>query len=401
MASLDMYARYSATQLATEASFIAWVKCPDADSNLFWKEYLQRYPAQAGVVAEARRLVEAIRVVNESMAEERVAATWSGIQERIHLLQRRSRMLYLRRWMAAAAVLLFLVFGLWFVVGRGGAEKPSVALAPKVEDIAPGGNKAVLTLADGTKVILDSANNGAITKQGNVTVIKLDDGRLAYNKEGAATQVLYNTITTPKGGQYQLVLADGTRVWLNAASSLRFPAAFAEKERRVELTGEGYFEVAHNAVMPFVVQRGEAEVKVLGTHFNINGYEDEPSLKITLLEGKVMVSNRDQTAVLKPGQQAQLQTTNSKLKITNQVDIDEVVAWKNGLFQFEQADIKTIMRQVARWYNVDVVFEGRVPDKKFDGKIYRNTSLKEVFGILEEGGGVHLKINGKKVIVSP
>ena len=350
---------FSEQDFINDPLFQEWILRPSEEGDRYWQSFLAAQPGKKEAAEKARALLKALAFKESWPAEERIERSLNealntinqtGTKAPVYEMWTRIKPLY--KWVAAVVLI---VCGLWFLAGRDRA--PSIAVTPKTEDIAPGGDKAILTLADGTKVVLDTAGNGAITRQGNVTVIKLN-GQLAYQPSTltSTSTLTYNTISTPRGGQYQLVLADGSKVWLNAASSLRFPTAFAGKERRVEVTGEAYFEVAHDAAMPFIVQRGEAEVKVLGTHFNINGYEDEPSLKITLLEGKVRVSSRDQTAVLKPGQQAQLQTTNSKLQTTNQVDIDEVVAWKNGLFQFEQADIKTIMRQVARWYNVDVVF---------------------------------------------
>jgi transmembrane sensor len=412
MASVDKYENYSAIELATEAAFIEWVKCPDAARDLFWKEYVERYPLQTTVVAKARTLVSEMRLVNETMQEGRAAIVWDKITEGIHSLPvgARVRPLY-SRWWAAAAVLVFVVFGLWFLVGRDKVEQPSVAATPKVQDIAPGGDKAVLVLADGRKVVLDTAGNGTITKQGGVTVLKLNDGQLAYNESsnvspsGGDLEGAYNTITTPKGGQYQLVLADGTKVWLNAASSLRFPTAFTAKDRRVELSGEGYFEVTHNQEKPFHVQvntpSGEGgDVQVLGTHFNINAYNDEGAVKTTLLEGSVKMSSSGQTALLRPGQQAQLQTTNHKLQTINHVDLDEVMAWKNGVFHFADADLVTVMRQLARWYDVEIEYKGAIPKRRFEGEMQRSLMLSQVLKILEKNN-VHFKIIGKKILVMP
>jgi len=403
MASVDQYANYSAIQLATEAAFIAWVKCPGADSDFFWSEYLSRYPLQAGPVEKARAIVLQMRVVQEAMDENRAATVWDRISSRIAKLpadRMRGRVVVMRRWWAAAAVLVFIVCGLWFIVGRNRSGKPSVAVAPKAkQDIAPGGDKAILTLADGTKVVLDTADNGAITKQGNVTVIKLN-GQLAYNKQGsAATEVLYNTITTPRGGQYQLVLADGSKVWLNAASSIRFPAAFTGNERRVEITGEAYFEVAHDAAKPFHVKVNDMEVQVLGTHFNINAYEDEPSLKVTLLEGRVNVRKGSEAKLLEPGQQAVIAAGASVIAVEKDVDMDHVVSWKNGLFDFDNDPLPVVMRQLARWYDATVVYTGAVPEGHYTGAIRRQARLSEVLKMLELAGGVQFSIEGKRIVV--
>lgn len=267
-------------------------------------------------------------------------------------------------------------------------------------DLAPGGNKAILTLSDGSEIILDNMGAGTLSTQGNAKVIKLNDGQLAYNLSGKnkEKETVFNTISTPKGGQYQLVLADGTKVWLNAASSLRFPASFSGQDRKVELTGEGYFEVAANKNKPFKVISNDVEVTALGTEFNINAYKNESALTTTLLEGSVRVDYNHKTALLVPGEQAFVGDQEKGIRINKDIDLNATIAWKNGIFHFVQADIKSIMRELSRWYDVEVIFEDSVPDTKFDGKIYRNVNASEVFKILE-AGGIEFKIIGKKVIV--
>jgi ferric-dicitrate binding protein FerR (iron transport regulator) len=212
--------------------------------------------------------------------------------------------------------------------------------------------------------------------------------------------VAYNTITTPKGGQYQLVLADGSRIWLNAATSLRFPVAFPGKERRVELAGEGYFEVAHHADQPFDVVIAGMEVQVLGTHFNINSYADEESVKTTLLEGSVLVKakNIKKEAVIMPGQQSILSA--NELTVDKNADVDEAVAWKNGLFQFSGADISTIMRQIGRWYNVEASFAGDARSIQISGKVSRNLNLSQIIEVLEQSG-IEVKRNGDRLVARP
>jgi ferric-dicitrate binding protein FerR (iron transport regulator) len=288
-------------------------------------------------------------------------------------------------------------------------------------DAAPAGNRAVLTLADGREILLDSGNaNGTLTQQGNTKIIKLNDGELVYNSSSEKPgEILYNTITTPKGGQYQVILADGSKVWLNAASSLRFPTTFSERERRVDLSGEVYFEVEENPAKPFIVSSiaatadGEkgVEVKVLGTHFNVNAYDDEAGIKVSLLKGRVQVANMKKdnipgavlnhidTKILKPGEQAVL-IDSKNILVNNNVDMDEVMAWKNGFFSFSNADLQSVMRQLARWYDVDVVYEGTIPKRQFEGKMQRNLNLSEVLKIIETNN-VHFKINGKKIVVNP
>ena len=309
---------------------------------------------------------------------------------------------------AAAVLILALGTSVYFLSLRKPIKEKEIVQTASVQafknNVAPGGNKALLTLSDGSQIVLDSATNGLLSNQGNSKILKLNSGQLAYEaasggKLQAAGEVTYNSITTPRGGQYQLVLADGTKVWLNASSSLRYPVAFTGKERVVELTGEGYFEVAKNEAMPFKVTVNTMEVDVLGTHFNVNAYADESMVKTTLLEGAVKIKNSHAANILSPGQQAQLSKDGS-LKIVSQVDMDEVVAWKDGYFQFNQADLKSIMRQISRWYDVDIRYEGEIPERKFGGDIARTANISEVLNILKVSQ-VHFRIEGKTLILMP
>jgi len=303
---------------------------------------------------------------------------------------------------AASVVLIFSALAWFFFQGQQQKEVAEVKNEKKFEnDIKPGGDKAILTLADGTKIILDSTKNGTIAQQGAANVIKTEEGQLAYSP---ATGVrlegsLYNTISTPRGGQYRLVLPDGSMVWLNAQSSIRFPAMFTGTERRVEIKGEVYFEVAKNKAMPFRVKANDMEVEVLGTHFNIMAYDDEALMKTTLLEGAVKVSSKTKSVFLQPEQQAKFAAGSNDLKITSDVDVDEETAWKTGWFRFNDADISTVMRQLSRWYDVEVSYSGSLPSDRFTGKISRNISLLKVLKILELSD-VHFKIEGKKIIVT-
>lgn len=301
------------------------------------------------------------------------------------------------RWLVAAVILMVCSIGLYNHYKAIPAEQ-TVKATPK-NDIAPGGNKATLILADGSKLVLDEVKNGRVAKQGESLVEKKHSGLLSYltNNEGAETApVTYNTITTPRGGQYNVILADGTEVWLNAASSLKFPTSFTGKEREVELTGEAYFEVAKNKAMPFHVTAAGQTVEVLGTHFNVNAYTDENGIKTTLLEGSVKVSKAGLQVVIKPGQQALF--NNSAVNVTDGVDIDEVMAWKNGKFYFNNADIQTVMRQVSRWYNVDIEYAGKIPEDHFTGKFSKNMTAANALKVLEFTG-VNFKIEGRKIIV--
>lgn len=320
--------------------------------------------------------------------------------------------LYRQRWfrVAAAAVFIFLLSSTAFLLFRQNKE---VAIAHnenkihEIEDIAPGNNNAILTLDDGTTILLDSAANGTLAQQGNTNVLKIN-GQITYHEESKKAlnaRPVYNTITTANGNQYRLVLTDGTKVWLNAASSIRFPASFTGNERKVEITGEAYFEVAKNAKKPFKVftssslgNQGGAEIEVLGTHFNVNTYSDEPEIKTTLLEGSVKIRKAGQVQMLSPGQQALI--TSKDIRIKENVDLNQVMAWKNGYFLFNNTDIYTLMRQVARWYNVEVSFSGKITQDGFSGKISRDVPLSQLMKILELND-VKVKRVGRNVVIIP
>lgn len=321
-----------------------------------------------------------------------------------------------KNWLklAVAAILLVGTFFLYNLINNKntvGNQTVKTKMLPK-HDIIPGGNKAVLTLADGSQIILDSADNGSISNQGNATVIKLD-GQLTYSSTGADgnTQPMFNTISTPRGGQYLLILADGSKVWLNAASSLKFPTIFVGTQRSVELTGEAYFEIAPlspegGQKIPFKVNiAGKGIVEVLGTHFNINSYSDEAAVKTTLLEGKVkvtaisnLISKPSDAQILTVGQQACINTM-GKVTLNNDVDIDAEVAWKNGTFNFNSQNIKSILRQIGRWYDVDITYNGKVSNETFSGIVSRNSNLSQVLKIMELAG-VNFKIEGKTIVVN-
>lgn len=312
-----------------------------------------------------------------------------------------------RRWIAAASVLLLLSAGayLWFT-GNAITEPPTAYSNHQLRnDALPGRDGAVLTLADGKKVLLDSLGNGVISTQGKTTV-SISSGRLVYDAREQEGTTLYNTMTTPNGRQYQLVLPDGTLVWLNAASSITYPTAFIGKERKVTVNGEAYFEVAKNKKKPFIVDiDGKSSVEVLGTHFNINSYGDEGNIKTTLLEGSVKVTRGHNSTVLRPGQQSAVSTSSQSengagISVSSLVDLDQVMAWKQGYFQFSRTDLKVVMRELARWYNVEVVYENGVPDKTFIGKLPRDANASEVLKALGDVG-VHVRIEDRKLIVMP
>ena len=267
-------------------------------------------------------------------------------------------------------------------------------------DVQPGTEKAVLTLADGSKIILDNTSNGTIAQQGNTVVLK-EDGLLAYNTDKTKSQgkTIYNTLTTARGQEFRsLVLADGTKVWLNSVSSITFPTAFIEKERIVEITGEAYFEVTKNPSRPFKVRVNGMEVEVLGTHFNVSCYSDESVIKTTLLEGLVKVVKGKTTNFLKPGEQAQVNNA-GEVKVVINANVDEAIAWKNGMFRFHDLDIRSAMRIISRWYNVEPEYEGDVI-QSYNVLISRSVPLSKLLSYMELAGGVHFKIDGNKILVS-
>jgi ferric-dicitrate binding protein FerR (iron transport regulator) len=327
---------------------------------------------------------------------------------------------------AAAAVLLAGLAGIWLLyVRRSPREIASVSQRYR-NDVGPGRNAAVLTLAGGKTIVLDDSAPRTIGRQGNAVVLN-DSGQLAYEvssphaSSAAASEIFYNTLTTQKGNQYHLTLPDGTKVWLNAVSSITYPTAFAGKERRVIISGEAYFEVVKNQQLPFVVQQADMTVQVLGTSFDVNGYGDDSAMKTTLVEGKISVARTGVASVgaagtagaaggvsvLEPGQQAVVGKAGNmngiagnSISINHDPDIEAVLAWKNGGFSFKDADIGLIMRQVERWYDVQVVYESKI-SKHFVAEIPRNVPLSQLLKLLEATDQVHFRIDGKKVIVMP
>lgn len=310
-------------------------------------------------------------------------------------------------WAAAAAIVIAITTAVFLSVDR--QSKPAEASVAKstVHDVLPGGNKATLQLADGQIITLDSAANGSLATQGNAEIVKLSNGQIAYTIDGkAATEVMYNTMSTPKGGQFKLRLPDGTDVWLNAASSITYPTAFVGKDRMVTITGEAYFEVAKDKSKPFHVKVNNMDVEVLGTHFNINSYADEADIKTTLLEGSVKVSIGKNRSMLKPGQQAIAESwgpqngKSQSITIKNGVDLDQVIAWRSGLFNFNKVSLQEVMRQIARWYDVEIEYQGQIKPMQFGGEIQRDLNLSEVLEGLKETG-IHFRIEGRRLIVLP
>ena len=345
---------------------------------------------------------------------------------------RHRRIVLTRRWIAAASVIFVVVFAGKYFWDADRSTKPELsavqASKPRT-DLPPGSNKARLWLGDGSVIDLADAKNGTIRQEAGARIEK-KDGQLIYGfsgdheasvrpdgskdtggstrpdgskgAEGAkgAEASEMNTIQTPRGGQYEVVLADGTKVWLNSASSMSYPTRFTGKDRQVQLKGEAYFEVAEDKTKPFKVSVGDVQVEVLGTHFDVMAYEDENAINTTLLAGAVRVtSKRTGSRVLAASQEASMDRSSGSLSV-NEVDADESIAWKNGFFDFKGVSIETVMRQLARWYDVDVEYEGKT-DKHFRGTISRSENVSAVFKMLELTGEVHFSTEGKKIIVKP
>lgn len=307
----------------------------------------------------------------------------------------------------AASLLVILSIGLYFYSNRTFDDQKTIAKSEIIKQkviIQPGGDKAVLTLSDGSKIILEDAKKGLLANQAGVSIQKTADGELLYSfaknmrriPEANPSEVIYNKIETPFGGKYQINLPDGSKVWLNSASSLRFPAFFSGKTREVELNGEAFFDVAKNPDMPFKVVTKDQIVEVLGTQFNINSYADEESFKTTLIEGSVKVIYKDRIILLNPGQQFQPSLKSSKVI---EADTEEVTAWKNGYFLFKDEDIQSIMRKISRWYNVEVSYSGEIPDVGFGGNISRSKGIDEVLNVLQLTDAVHFKVEGRRITV--
>lgn len=308
---------------------------------------------------------------------------------------KRNRLVY--GSMAAAIAAGMIATAVYYVSATRKTVTPVVAV--KEAPLLPGSNKAMLTLADGTTIPLDSAQNGALAQQGH-TRITNKNGTLSYNGSGAGEKVMYNTVVTPHGGQYQLTLADGSRVWLNAASSIRFPTAFTGKDRDVEITGEVYFEVAQQANQPFHVKVNDMQVNVLGTSFNIMAYQDEQTIKTTLVEGAVQVKHGNDASILKPGHQASLSDRNDHFEISP-ADMEQTLAWKEGKFRFRNTNIRHIMRQLSRWYDIEVKYQGDVSDIDLTGVISRREEAGKLLAALEATQRVQFEVSGNNVTVRP
>lgn len=378
---LSQYTTHTATS-AEQEELRTFLGSDDQDTQLEWmieEAWIQSAEAEKKVFGTQSDAMLA-RILSAKAARRPLAKTF-----------------YLKYYRAAAAILVLLLIGATVLWTRQ-RKKPASVSTAQHKVFLPGSDKAILTLANGRNIELDSSMNGQIAQQGHVS-LQTNAGRLVYKSQAdpANATVSWNTLRTPKGGQYSLVLPDGSRVWLNAASSLQYPTSFIGPTRQVTLNGEAYFEIQPNAAQPFFVNTGETAVAVLGTSFNIMAYNNENSITTTLLQGSVKVSRQATHHLLKPGQQS-LINENGAMEIIDHADTDLAVAWKNGLISFRSADIRTIMRQVERWYNIEVEFKGDVPTRTFTGDIPRSADLSALLRLLEISK-IHFKLDAEKLIV--
>ena len=375
---------------------------------------------ETGTVIESINAFHAARPVQEPRPDLQSSPWKEGIQEVLQTYKTREntipdaaprgRLRSLKRISWAAAAVIVLTAGAYFFLTVN--KETPITVEPEAmaaKPILPGTNGATLTLADGTQVSLDSARDGVIASQQGANAV-LANGQLSYAGGKVPAELVYNTLSTPKGRQFHMTMADGSKIWLNAGSSVRFPAVFGSNERKVYITGEVYFEVARNQASPFIViVNNRAGIEVLGTSFNVNAYENEEQMNTTLVDGSVKISAgatnqaNASTVVLKPGQQARISNNGNAatagISVIKDVDMDKAVAWKNGYFNFGKASLREVMRQLERWYDIEVVYEKDVPNPQFIGKMTRNISLQDLFQILESSE-VNFRIEGKKVIVT-
>ncbi|MBB5637838.1 hypothetical protein HDE68_003763 [Pedobacter cryoconitis] len=371
----------------------------DEDQILFLEQYFDLFE-ELEEILEYHNLMQTRNVGNLMHSRIHQDITrWEDLEKKSEVVTGSS----MKYWYMAAAA-IFVTFTSVYIYQANQNKFESINQY-KVASIVPGRSKAILTLSNGSKIILADSKNGEITNQSG-TIITKKDSQLVYQKSGSspADKYAYNAVETPKGGQYQLVLPDGTKVWLNAASSLRYPLAFQGNERKVELTGEAYFEVAKDKTRPFKVHSNNQVVEVLGTHFNINVYSNEPFIKTTLLEGSVKVTNSSTNAqtIIRPGEQSIIQKTgNSAIKVKD-VDMDEAVAWKNGYFMFNSEQLESVLRKISRWYDVDIQYQNEeLKHQLFSGTLSKYLSVSQVLKKLELLQSVHFKTEGRKIIVTP
>lgn len=335
--------------------------------------------------------------ISETEIDEAKERVWSSLAKpSIHILKP-------WYWLSAIAGVFLVLCLLWFWKINPGAVDSNLVAKQSAIDFNPGSNKAILTLAGGEEISLGDGKEGNIAKQGATEISRTQGGKLTYSGKLVDKQaaLMMNKVSTPRGGEYQLILSDGTKVWLNAASSISFPAAFTGNKRLITVTGEAYFEVAHDKKKPFIVSAGDQQISVLGTHFNVSAYQDDDFTTTSLISGLVNVKNLNsgQAKLIRPGQGASSFGMNGDLNI-HPVDTDEILSWKNGYFQFDNQSIYNIMKIMSRWYNIDVEYQGDKNFDRFGGTFSKGKQLSETLTNLEKIGNVHFRITSKKIVVS-
>lgn len=378
-----------------------------ADFETLFREYMNQSCSEQdkeklfAMMADMENDGKLYEVIDRVMAEpgEEIAIEEGRADEILSVLQqaiprrhKRGRMISIARWAAAAAMGL----GVLYLLYPSSKPLKDQQQTTTAQDVQPASQGAVLTLGDGRQVTLDSLQKGVIANQGG-TNVSLAHGTIAYDDHRAA-EVNYNTLSTPKGRLFHLVLPDGSDVWLNAASAVTYPTSFSGKERVVTLKGEAYFEIRQDAKMPFKVKLADnTEVRVLGTSFNINAYENEHAIATTLINGSVQINAGNNSSLLKPGYQANITHATPGIRVSR-ADTSQVLAWKNGIFNFEDADVQAVMKQLERWYDIDVQYENGIPGIIFGGKMDRNLTLSSIIRMLEISD-VHCRLEGKKLII--
>lgn len=399
-------------QLIKDERFINYCFQRNEIDVRYWEDWLMRHPQYTNQIAAlkdellllAKSAAEKIKLEHYGELKQKIFSS-ANKAEKLNNTNRLRRLNFhlLRRLAIAGAIVLLFSVGSYYLWQTAFKQTRQVAQNGR-QEIHPGSNKAFLTLSNGKNIELSDAAQGSIAREGEVAIKKSSDGSVTYsNSTGDLRRKtdasILNTITTPRGGQWFVELSDGTRVWLNAASSITYPVTFNGKERIVSLTGEAYFEVVHNAAKPFRIKVGDLQIEDLGTSFNVNAYGDEPAVRTTLLEGSVKVLNKEKARILKPGQQAMVAKGSNAIQV-KKVAVQDIIGWKNGLTLFENEDLRAIMRQISRWYDVNISYQGEVPDRLFTGGISRKSNLSDLLKILEFED-VNFTVDGKSITVRP
>ena len=388
------------TRLLDQESFLNYCFGRNDADVRYWNRWVAEHPDNAMQIEELKRTVIMMAGASQvSLRDKHFEELQQKITGAPVIVPIRKKISRTSLWSAAAVALIVAGAALIFYPDKKPVQNNVIV---KKNDVRPGGNKAILTLANGEKISLTDSGNGQIAVQASMKITKTADGQIVYEildkpTEGETSAPEYNTIEAPVGGQWQVVLPDRSRVWLNARSSLTYPTYFIGSERKVKLKGEAYFEITHNSKMPFKVASKTQIVEVLGTHFDIMAYDDELTTRTTLLEGSVKISDNGRSRILTPGEQAQV--SDAAIRVTDQVDVEDVMAWKNGYFKFNES-LESIMRKIARWYDVQVIYANNVdPSLNFGGKISRYKNLSSALKIMELTGNVHFKVEGRRVTV--